>query len=80
MEQGSRSASGVVVSLDQGEWVKRRAAKQVINLVHEARVALDAVLAGDIDMVHTANMLVNRATLIVSRHRFATEWKWRPPA
>jgi hypothetical protein len=66
-----------VVSLDQREWAERRAARQLVNLVLEARMALDEVLAGDVDAVWSAHLLMSRAVVVTERHRFATS-TWRP--
>ena len=57
---------------------KDRAQERALGAVHrhlrEAREAIDAVLAGDVDLVFTAHREINRAMGITLDARLSTAW------
>lgn len=61
-------AKVVSLQLQSARATRRRARRELNKLVLESQAALAAVQAGDIEMMWTADMLVNRAMRLVMRH------------
>lgn len=81
--RGAPGSPAPVVSLHvrRAAGAEARAQRTLNHLAHEAIVALEAVLAGDVDAIHGAFWAISRAVRIVLDHRMATAWtKWRAGA